>query len=437
QAAGVELQRERLARTEEVRLHDRARQDHLLGAREADAERDVAGGSLGDGAAQVDLVGCIGDRPGVDLDLGEVAAAVDSRAREPDLLGVVPRVLVLPEFAPDHLVARADVARDVDATHVNPAAGIDEDVEGDLALFAVDLRHGVDVGERVAQRAELLGNPLGRVGQLAAREHVAGLELHQRLEVVLAAEQLAAEADARHPVELALVDVDGDLDAVLLGRNGNLRRLDVELQVAAVEVERAQRLEVTGELLARVLVGLRVPREPGRRGEPHLVEQALGGERLVADEPDRGDSCRIAFLDRQRDADAVAFERSDRRRNADRVLAARQVLALDLLLGALEDRTVEDARLGQPLLAQHALERVGVELLGAADVDRRDRRALLDVDDEHVALGLQANVPEEPGREQRLDRLAGLFVGYPVADPNRQVAEHGPRFGALYAFDPD
>src|SRR5690606_610867 len=232
-----------------------------------------------------------------------------------------------------------------------------------------------------------LGDAVGRLGELAAREDVARLELDELGELLLPTEQLAAEAHLGDAKLLALVDVDGDLDALLVGRDRHLRRLDRELEIAAIEIERAQCFEVARELLARILVVLRIPGEPAGRGQPHLVEQLLLAVCPASDEADRRDARVRALLDRERDADAIALERRNRRRDLYAVLAAREVLALELLLGALEHGAIEDARLGQALVAQRLAQRVAIELLRSGDVDRRDRGALLDVHDEDVAFG--------------------------------------------------
>src|SRR5690606_19000666 len=138
-----------------------------------------------------------------------------------------------------------------------------------------------------------------------------------------------------------------------------------------------------------------------------------------------GEACRgtarvdVVFV-RERDADAIALERRNRRRDLYAVLAAREVLALELLLGALEHGAIEDARLGQALVAQRLAQRVAIELLRSGDVDRRDRGALLDEHDEDVAFGLEPHVAKEPCGEQRLDRVARLLVGHRVADAHRK-----------------
>ena len=197
------------------------------------------------------------------------------------------------------------------------------------------------------------------------------------------------------------------------------------------------RLEVRGQLLARVLVVLRVPAEPARRRELHELEQLLLAERVVADDVDRPDLRHLALVDGEVHRDAVAVERRDRRRDRDAVAPGGEVLALDLLLGLVDQRLVVGATFGDPVVAQRLAHLVGGEFLHPDEVDLRDRRPLRDHHHQDVAFDLHADVGEEPGGEQRADRLRRAFFGHGLADLDREVAEDGSGLDALDAFDAD
>src|ERR1700694_1971784 len=64
--------------------------------------------------------------------------------------------------------------------------------------------------------------------------------------------------------------------------------------------------EGAGELVLRVQIVLRVPREPVRRGKLHLVAQRARADRLVADEVDLADLRARTFSYRKQDLHAVA-----------------------------------------------------------------------------------------------------------------------------------
>lgn len=213
--------------------------------------------------------------------------------------------------------------------------------------------------------------------------------------------------------------------------------VDVEVEVALVQVPGAQGLQVGRELLAGVLVVLGVPGQPAGRGELHLVEEIFFFESPRADDADLADLGHAPLVHLEVNADTVAFERRDGRRDRGRVLAAREVLALEFLLRALEQRAIEDARFGEADLAQALLERVLVELLDPVEGDVGDRCALVHHHHDDVAFGLDANVAEETRGEQRADRIGGLRLGEGLADADRQVVEHGARLGALDALDAD
>ena len=112
-------------------------------------------------------------------------------------------------------------------------------------------------------------------------------------------------------------------------------------------------------------------------------------------------------------------------------------MALDLLLGLIEQRLVEGPPFRQPDFAQPFAQCILVEFLVADEVDLRHRRAFLDHHDQHIALYFQAYVFEESGRKQGLDRRGRLFIGHGFADLDREIAEYGAGLDALDAFDAD
>jgi hypothetical protein len=62
------------------------------------------------------------------------------------------------------------------------------------------------------------------------------------------ADDVPGEADVADREDIPLVDVDGDIDILLVRGDRDLGRLDLEVDVATVEVEGAQGLQVTGSL---------------------------------------------------------------------------------------------------------------------------------------------------------------------------------------------
>ena len=158
---------------------------------------------------------------------------------------------------------------------------------------------------------------------------------------------------------------------------------------------------------------------------------------MGAHQVDAADLGDLALGHRDADADAVPLERRHGGLHLRGVQPARQVLALDLELGVLEHRPVEDAAFGHADVAQHLAHRVGLELLHAGEIDRGDRRALLDVDHEDIALHLEAHVLEEARGVERAQRGLRLLLVHGLADLHREVAEHRARLGALQALDAD
>ena len=111
--------------------------------------------------------------------------------------------------------------------------------------------------------------------------------------------------------------------------------------------------------------------KPGVR-QREQVEQIALAEHFVADDVDLADLGHLAFGDVEVDRHAVALERSDRGGDLHRVLAARQILGLELLLGLLQQAAVEDAALSQPDLLERVAQLVLVEFLLPDEIDLGD-----------------------------------------------------------------
>ena len=76
-----------------------------------------------------------------------------------------------------------------------------------------------------------------------------------------------------------------------------------------------------------------------------------------------------------------------------------------------------------------------VEFLGTGNVDLGNGWSLLHDHDQDVAVGFQADVLEEAGRVQGLDRRGCPLLRDLIADLDRQIREHRAGLGALNALD--
>jgi hypothetical protein len=253
----------------------------------------------------------------------------------------------LAQLAANHLVACPRVAGDIDAPDIHTAARIDKYGERDLALFLVELRRRIDVGEGIAFVAQALADGLGRLGHALAGEHFARLDLDQLRQFLFGHQQLPGQLDRGNRVLLALGDVDGDVDVLLVRRDRHLRRFDIEFEIAAIQVKGAQLFQVAGKLLLGILVVLGVPGQPARRAQHHQIEQVGLAIALAADDVDLAYLGDVAFGHGEIHADAIALQRRNGRRHLNRIVSLRKILPLQFLLGALDQGTIENARLGQ------------------------------------------------------------------------------------------
>src|SRR5690606_17280600 len=140
-------------------------------------------------------------------------------ARSLDAAGVVPRGFLLSHFAAYDFVAGTGVAADLDAADIDAAARIH--IESEIRFVAFPIEHGigVDVGERIAERAEVIGDGLGRGTALFRREGLAFLDGDHGLDLVFEPKEITGELDAANLVGLALVHGQCDGDVLAVGRD--------------------------------------------------------------------------------------------------------------------------------------------------------------------------------------------------------------------------
>ena len=189
--------------------------------------------------------------------------------------------------------------------------------------------------------------------------------------------------------------------------------------------------------MARILVGLGVPRHPSGGRQTKLVEKRTLLEGLRAHNADLRDSGIFALVDGNRDRHAVAFQRCDGRLNLDVVLATPEILALELLLSPIQQGAIENPSLGQAGIGQGLFQNLLVEFFRTAHLHCPDGWTFLHQNDQDLAVEFHPHVFEEPRGIQQPYRLRDGGVGEPIANPDGQVREHRARLDALKAVHPN
>ena len=150
----------------------------------------------------------------------------------------------MPEFAAHDFVACTRVATDVDAADVGPLARVDEEGDRHRLFVFIDLGDAVDVGESVSEIRQFCRYTVTALHDRLAREWLATAQMNQRKILVRLTYQITGEANVTDCVDSTLVDIDRDVDVLLVRRDRDLGRVDLEIDVAAVEIVRTQCLEI-------------------------------------------------------------------------------------------------------------------------------------------------------------------------------------------------
>ncbi len=237
--------------------------------------------------------------------------------------------------------------------------------------------------------------------------------------------------------DFAFVDIYGDVHVVFLRRNCHLRRLDLEICVAAIHVVRAQPFQITRQRFARVAVVLLVPREPIGRLQIQGFENVVFLEFGVADQVDLFNLGPFAFLDVYDHIDLVTGQLSDLGVDPNRVLAAAEVLIGEILLHFVEHGPVESLAGGQSDIAQALLQILGFDVLVAFELEFCDRRTLDHHDQQGIAVAAQLDVTKESSGVQRAHGLADPRLIEMIAYAHRQIIEYRALGYPLQSIDAD
>ncbi len=369
------------------------------------------------------------------IDFGKVIQFVGALLGLLDLRHIEPRAFDLTEFAADHFVARLGVAGDVDVPYINTLTGVDHEVERHFMLFLVHLRNRVHVGERITFLAQTFADFFTGLGQRLARESVTGFYLDQLFDLFPGDQGIAGHADFGYGIFRAFGDVDGDVDVLLVRRDGDLRGIDGELQIAGIQIERTHGFHIGRQFLFGILIALAEPAHPVRRAEFHQIQQLGFLVGLIADDVDLLDLGNFAFHHVEHDADAVACHLGDGCRHAHAIFSACHILPFQLLRGFVQRALVEDMSFGQAGIFHVVFELVLGKVLHAVDLDAGYRRTLAHQHDQHALLDFQAHILEKAGSVQGANRRSSLLVVHGIAHFDRQITEHRAGFGTLDTLD--
>ena len=416
---------------------DTESQGDFFSARETRTQRDRPGRFLLHADDQIHLVRGSWHFLGIHPDFREKAQTVHSITRKLDLVAVVPRGLKLAEFAANHFVAGAIVARHLNASHIRTARRFGTQHKSDTIVFTIDFRHCFDTRKSEAKLAEVVRESLRGFCHQIGVVRLTRANFHQGLELVLALKVVAFQLHARDHEFFTFVDVDHQGDFLLVWRNRHLRGLNPEIEVPALQVIGTQCFQVRIQLTARIAIRLGIPAQPAARVLVELLLEGGFAERLVADDANVVDLRGLAFGHRESQVDTVALNRCDGGHDLRAIQAAVDVLALEFLLGAIGQSLVERTTFCQAHIPHRLLQRFLVELFGTDKVHAGNRGALFHHHHQDVAIGFQADVFKKPQGKQRANRSGPLVVVVFIANTQRHGGEHGTCFDTLQAFDAD
>jgi len=386
--------------------------DEVLDGGEARADLERTGRTLADLDVHLDeLVGAA--TLGRDHDVLEEAERGDAALGDLEVRVVEHLAFRDLHLAADHLVASLGVTANVDALEVRALSTRDLEGQVDAAVREIDLGQRQDVRVRVALVLIEARQLLAILGDHRAREPHAGAQRDALGILRGGADQIALEVDGADREDRALVDGDREVHVLLVAREPELRRADLDVRVAAIPVVRADEQQVALERF--LAIDARVVQEAQRvlATRRDRSAQLVVGDRVVADELNLADLDLGLLVDVEPHVDLGLVHGLDLvidRREVEALLDVeiRDLLAVLLHLADVDDRV--------ELEIEHLIDLVEAHLAVARDEDLANGRLLFDRERQDNAagwcdLGLDIDVGEEahlPHRAQILAELRGV-----------------------------
>ena len=154
----------------------------------------------------------------------------------------------------EHIIDRRHVARKVNPPDIGSFTGVDEELHDHGAVVLVNLRHARHFGEVVSLIAESPGEVVLRGGNQLLRIHLIGLNDQKTIQVLFRKHEITTQTHFADGELLTLGHVGSDVHLFLVRRNRNLGRVNVELQVTAIQIVGRQGLQIGCQFFFGVLV---------------------------------------------------------------------------------------------------------------------------------------------------------------------------------------
>ena len=242
------------------------------------------------------------------------------------------------------------------------------------------------------------------------------------------------EIDRRHPVLLAFLDLEGDQEALLLRVVFGESRHHLHVGIAVLQVEATNQVAVGFDAIRIVQVtGGQEAQEVRLAGLDDVLE-AVGRERLVADELDRAHAGLRTLIDGEDQIDAVIGLLDDFRRDLNVITAGTAIDFGNAQRVGLHQRPRQrSARLGLHLSG----ELLVLDLLVALERNAADHRVFHHGDDQPATGLVDAHVLEQTGLDQRFQTVVNPTLIEPTAGTGLKVRTNGLHLDAAVSFDHD
>ena len=388
-----------------------------------DAEVKAAGVTLFHLVDHINLIRTARNTLSICVDGFEIAQTVQTLFTLIDQIATQPGTFHLAHFTTQDGIFRGIVTFKADLTHVETVTRIHVYTQFNRLVSIVDFRLRLYARVGITIAPQKLLDIIFHFGHFGAVIEFTRFYFRQGLNFGRVSGQVTTHLYPRKLVLLAFCDVDGDIDTFLIRSQADLRRVDIETSIAAIQIVTTQGFKVARQFL--FLVFTIAHHVPPRHfvAKLEVRDQLVGCKCMVTNDIDLLDLRRDTFLEHQFEVNAVTRQRRHHRFHTGAVLTYAIVEIFQAFFdignrGAIERLANTHARRLEVLL-QHVIFYRFV----TGESDAGNRRTFFYLNQKGITIAQDADILKVTGGEQSTNGITDIFIINRVACAHRHTEE--------------
>ena len=254
----------------------------------------------------IDLVFSAGNFFSLYFDSLEVTEPLETHFRLLDLQTRRWCCFQLAHLTTQDVIRCGQIAIEINSIYIGTISGLDEKRNIDSLVFVIDLRHACRFSESIAKVSKKLHHDFFSAGNKALRINLSGAHKNSSAQQSFSVYQISSQINCIDCVQITFIEVNRYINFLAIGCYGNWRRFHTVFNIAIIEIERFQPLQIARELLARIAIAATKKKIPGLGAQFEKFQQFFFFECIIANYVYMPDARFFAFIDIQTDGNSIA-----------------------------------------------------------------------------------------------------------------------------------